>query len=86
MCPYIKGKDAACVVVLMENYVSYSELVMLSDGEIAFNVVDMPLRTLASLKKSTDNTKFLGSRIKPAQVLDVPGIQYLIAICISDSV
>ena len=86
MRPYIKGKDAACVVILMENCISYLELGMLSDGEIAFNVVDMPLRTLASLKKSTDNTKFLGSRIKPAQVLDVPGIRYLIAICISDSV
>ena len=86
MRPYIKGKDATCVVILMVNCISYPELVMLSDGEIAFKVVDIPLRTLASLKKSTDNTKFLGSRIKPAQVLDVPGIRYLIAICISDSV
>ena len=86
MRPYIKGKDVACVVILMENYISYPELEMLSDGEIAFNVVDMPLRTLASLKKSTYNTRLLGSRIKPAQVLDVPGIRYLIAICISDSV
>ena len=86
MCPYIKGKDAACVVILMKNCISYPELGMLSDGEIAFNVVDMPLRTLASLKKSTDNTRLLGLRIKFAQVLDVPGIQYLFAICISDSV
>ena len=86
MRPYIKGKDAACVIILMENYISYPELVMLSDGEIAFNVVDIPLRTLASLKKSTDNTRLLGSRKKLAQVLDVLGIRYLIAICISDSV
>ena len=86
MRPYIKGKDAACVVILMENCISYPELVMLSDGEIAFNVVDIPLRTLASLKKSTDNTRLLGSREKLAQVLDVSGIWYLIAICISDSV
>ena len=86
MRPYIKGKDAACVVILMENCISYPELGMLSNGEIAFNVVDMPLRTLASLKKSTDNTRLLGSRIKPAQVLDVPGIRYLIAIYVSDSV
>ena len=86
MRPYIKGKDAACVVILMENCISYPELGMLSDGEIAFNVVDMPLRTLASLKKSTNNTKLLESRKKLGQVLDVPGIRYLIAICISDSV
>ena len=86
MRPYIKGKDAACVVILMENCISYPELVMLSDGEIAFNIVDIPLRTLASLKKSTDNTRLLGSRKKLAQVLDVPEIRYLIAICISDSV
>ena len=86
MRPYIKGKDAACVIILMENYISYPELVMLSDGEIAFNVVDIPLRTLASLKKSNDNTRLLGSRKKLAQVLDVLGIRYLIAICISDSV
>ena len=86
MRPYIKGKDAACVVILMENCISYLELGMLSDEEIAFNVVDVPLRTLASLKKSTDNTRLLGSRIKLAQVLDVPGIRYLFTICISDSV
>ena len=86
MRPYIKGKDVACVLILMENCISYPELGMLSDGEIAFNVVDMPLRTLASLKKSIDNTRLLGSRIKLAQVLDVLGIRYLFAICISDSV
>ena len=86
MRPYIKGKDVACVVILMENCVSYPELGMLSNEEIAFNVVDMRLRTLTSLKKSTDNTRLLGSRIKPAQVLDVPRIRYLIAICISDFV
>ena len=83
---YIKDKDVAWIVILMENCISYLELVMLSDGEIAFNVVDIPLRTLASLKKSTDNTRLIGSRKKLAQVLDVPGIRYLIAICISDSV
>ena len=86
MRPYIKGKDASCIVILMENCISYPELVMLSDGEIAFNVVDIPLRTLASLKKSTDNTRLLGSRIKLAQVLDVLEIRYLIAIYISNSV
>ena len=86
MRSYIKGKDATCVVILMENCISYPELVMLSDGEIAFNVVDIPLRTLASLKKSTNNTRLLGSRIKLVQVLDVPGMRYLITICISDSV
>ena len=86
MRPYNKGNEAACVVILMENCISYPELVMLLDGEIAFNVVDIPLRTLASLKKSTDNTRLLGSRKKLAQVLDILGIRYLMAICISDSV
>ena len=84
--PYIKDKDAACVVILMENCVSYPGLVMLPARKIAVNVVDMPLRTLASLKKSTNNTKLLESRKKLGQVLDVPGIRYLIAIYISDSV
>ena len=79
-----KGKDAACVVVLMENCVSLSKT---GDAvELPFNVVDMPIRILTLLKESTDATKLLGSRIKLAQVLDVPGIRYLIAICISDSV
>ena len=59
---------------------------VLSDREIAFNVVDMPIRILTLLRKSTDTTKLLGSRIKLAQVLDVLGIRYLITICISDSV
>ena len=70
----------------MQNCISYHELEMLSDGEIAFNVVDISLRDLASLKKSTDNTRLLGSRKKLVQVLDVPGIWYLIAIRIRDSV
>ena len=59
---------------------------MLLDKEVAFNVADMPVRILTLLKGSTDATKLLGSRIKLAQVLDVLGIRYLIAICISDSV
>ena len=59
---------------------------MLSDGEIAFNVVDIPEKTLALLKKSADITISLGSRIELAQVLDVPGIRYPSAICVSDSV
>ena len=86
MCPYIKDKDAACVVFIMENYVNYSGLVLLSAREIAFNVVDMPVKTLALLKKSADITISLGSRIELAQVLDVPGIRYPSAICVSDSV
>ena len=86
MHPYIKDKDAACVVILMENCVSYPGLVMLSAREIAFNVVDMPVNTLALLKKSTDITILLGSRVELAQVLNIPGILYLIAVCIRDSV
>ena len=86
MCPYIKDKDAACVVFLMENYVNYSGLVMLSDREIVFNVVDILVKTLALLKKSTNITIWLRSRIELAQVLNIPGIRYFIAICISDSV
>ena len=86
MRPYIKDKDAACVVILMENSVSYPGLVMLSAREIAFSVVDMPVKTLDLLKKSTDITILLGSRIEFAQVLDIPGIWYLIAIFISDYV
>ena len=62
----------------MENCVSYPELVMLSDREIAFNVVDMPIRTLTLLRKSTDTTKLLGSGIKLAQVLDEPGLVTLV--------
>ena len=86
MRPYIKDKDAACVVILMENCVSYPGLVMLSNREIAFNVVDKPVKTLALLRKSTNITILLGSRIELAQVLNIPGIRYFIAICISDSV
>ena len=86
MCPYVRDKDAACVVILMENCVSCRELVMLSDRKIAFNVVDMPVKALALLKKSSDITILLGSRIELAQVLNIPGIRYLIAICIGDSV
>ena len=86
MRPYIKDKDAACVVILMENCVSYPGLVMLSDREIIFNVVDILVKTLALLKKSTDITILLGSRIELAQVLNIPGIRYFIAICISDFV
>ena len=86
MRPYIKGKDAACVVILMENCVSYPGLVMPSDREIIFNVVDIPEKTLTLLKKSTNITIFLGSRVELVQVLDVPGIRYLFTICISDSV
>ena len=59
---------------------------MLSAREIAFNIVDMPVKTLALLKKSTDITILLGSRVELAQVLNILGIRYLIAICISDSV
>ena len=84
--PYIKDKDAACVVILMENCVSYPGLVMLSATEFAFNVVNMPVKTLALLKKSTDITILLGSRVELVQVVNILGIRYLIAICISDSV
>ena len=70
----------------MENCVSYPVLVMLSDREIVFNVVDILVKTLALLKKSTDVTILLGSRIELAQVLNIPGVRYLIAICNSDSI
>ena len=86
MRPYIKDKDAACVVILMKNYVSYPGLVMLSDRKIVFNVVDIPEKTLALLKKSANITILLGSRIELTQVLNIPGIRYFIAICISDFV
>ena len=52
----------------------------------AFNVVEKLMKTLALLKRSTNITMLLGSRIKSAQVLNIPGIGYLVAICISDSV
>ena len=70
----------------MENCVSYPGLVMPSDREIVFNVVDILEKTLYLLKKSADITILLGSRIELAQVLNIPGIRYFIAICISDSV
>ena len=70
----------------MEKCISYPELVMLSDGEIVFNVVDILVKTLALLKKSADITILLGSRIELAQVLNILGIWYLIDICISDSI
>ena len=53
--------------------------------KIASNVVEQLIETLALLKRSTDITMLLGSRIKYAQVLNVPEIGYLITICISDS-
>ena len=59
---------------------------MLLDREITFNIVDILEKTLALLKKSADITILLGSRIELAQVLNIPGIRYFIAICISDSV
>ena len=50
----------------MENCVSYPGLVMLSDREITFNIVDILVKTLALLKKSTNITILLGSRIELA--------------------
>jgi hypothetical protein len=52
----------------------------------AFNVIKKLMKTLALLKRSTDITMLLGSRIKSVQVLNVPGIGYLITICISNSI
>ena len=52
----------------------------------AFNVVERLTKTLALLKRSTDITVILGSRIKSAQVLDIPGIRYLITVGIGNSV
>ena len=52
----------------------------------AFNVVEKLMKTLALLKRSTDSTMLLGSRIKSVQVFNIPGIGYLIAICISNFV
>ena len=52
----------------------------------AFNVVERLMKTLALLKRSTDITMLLGSRIKSAQVLNVLGIGYLITICIGNSI
>ena len=52
----------------------------------AFNVVEKLMETLALLKRSTDITVLLGSRIKSAQVFNIPGIGYLIAIYIGNSI
>ena len=52
----------------------------------AFNVVEKLMEAFALLKRSTNITMLLGSMIKSAQVLNILGIGYLIAICISDSV
>ena len=52
----------------------------------AFNVVEKLIETLDSLKRSTDTIIQLESRIKPAQVLDIPGIGYLITVGIGNSV
>ena len=52
----------------------------------AFNVIDKLVTIIALLKRSSDNTMLLGSRIKSVQVLNIPGIGYLIAICIKNSV
>ena len=52
----------------------------------AFNIVDKLMITVAFLKTSSDITMLLGSRIKSAQVLNIPGIAYLVAICIENSV
>jgi len=51
-----------------------------------FNVVKKLMTIVALLKRSSDITMLLGSRVKSAQVLNIPGIGYLIAICISDFV
>ena len=52
----------------------------------AFNVVDKLMIIVAFLKRSSDITLLLVSRIKSAQVLNILGIGYLIAVCISNSV
>ena len=52
----------------------------------AFSVVEKLMKAFALLKRSTNITMLLGSRIKSAQVLNIPGIGYLIATSISDSV
>jgi len=52
----------------------------------AFNVVEKLMTIVALLKRSSDITMSLGSWVKSAQVLNIQGIGYLIAICISDSV
>ena len=52
----------------------------------ASNVDERLMETLDLIKRSTDITMLLGSRIKSVQVFDVPGIGYLITICISNSI
>ena len=52
----------------------------------AFSVVEKSMKAFALLKRSTDIIMLLESTIKSAQVLNVPGIGYLVAICISNSV
>ena len=42
----------------------------------AFNVVEKLMTIVALLKRSSDITMLLGSRIKSTQVLNVPGIGY----------
>ena len=109
LCPYIEDKDVACIVIPMENCVSYPKQVIkvgmnlwrlswlqkpfwrvVQDDVVrlktASNVVEQLIETLALLKRSTNITMLLGSRIKSVQVLNVPEIGYLITICISDSV
>ena len=52
----------------------------------AFNVVEKLMKTFALLKRSTDITMLLVSRIEFVQVLNIPGTGYIIAIFISNSV
>ena len=52
----------------------------------AFNVAEKLIKTFALLKRSTDITMLLGPGMKSTHVLNIPGIGYLIAIRISDSV
>ena len=52
----------------------------------AFSVVEKLMKAFALLKRSTNITMLLGSRIKSKQVLNIPRIGYLIAICISNFV
>ena len=52
----------------------------------AFNVVDKLMIIVTFLKRSSDITMLLGSRIKSTQVFNIPGIGYLIAIRISNSI
>jgi len=109
LCPYIEDKDVACIVIPMENCVSYPKQVypvrmnlwrlswlgktfwrVVEDGvarlKTAFNVVKKLMKTLTLLKRSTNITMLLGSRIKSMQVFNIPEIGYLIAICIINSV